>query len=500
MALPSPKNIEQTSTSKKFIQQILHYGIAFGIPAFIGLLSSAVFTRIFTAENYGVYALVIAVTGIISTLFLNLLKQPINRYLPGKNTDEIEELLKATAIATLLITITIFIVTFLIYINFDYSEYKPYIIPAAIMLWTGIFINVLGSVLQAKFLSRDFARLQVLMHILKFLTSLVLAWYFINSPIALVYGAIIGATVIIFPLLLKTGFWKTLIISNYKSGEHNSKIVSNFKRNMVYGLPMVGWFFASSILSFSDRIMIGIYNGTADAGIYAANYNLVSASIGLISMPVLVAAYPHLMKEWSNNNKTKVSYWLGVISSNILTIGIILVGLIWLFASDIANIFLGPTFREGYLLMPIVFAGMVAMSFAHYAHKPFEFFEKSTQMMLIALSIAGINILLNVYFLPIYGYIAAAWTTLFSYLAYLILVYLLGKRLLDWKMSLNVPVITLVSSLIGYFFVRMIIFNVFTDYMFTRITLGVVIYLFIVTTPIIFIYKNELYYFIKKKF
>ena len=109
--------------------------------------------------------------------------------------------------------------------------------------------------------------------------------------------------------------------------------------------------------------------------------------------------------------------------------GIILVGATWLFSADIANWFLGAEFRSGHIIMPVVIAGIVAWQLGIYAHKPLEFAEKTTLMFVLSLATAGLNLILNIIFVPIHGYVAAAYTTFVSYLVYTFIAIIVGQRI-----------------------------------------------------------------------
>ena len=85
-------------------------------------------------------------------------------------------------------------------------------------------------------------------------------------------------------------------------------------------------------------------------------------------------------------------------------------------------------------------------------------------MALASISAAGINFILNLYFIPKYGYIAAAYTTLVSFLwlmlVHMFLVYRIGYAVVyDWKFNMIIVLFVgvytgLVHLLYGFTVVR----------------------------------------------
>lgn len=63
-----------------------------------------------------------------------------------------------------------------------------------------------------------------------------------------------------------------------------------------YGLPMLGWFLAVSIMNVADRFLIEYFHGSKAVGLYAGNYSIISAAFGLVFGPLTIVIHPLLMK------------------------------------------------------------------------------------------------------------------------------------------------------------------------------------------------------------
>ena len=105
----------------------------------------------------------------------------------------------------------------------------------------------------------------------------------------------------------------------------------------------------------------------------------------------------------------------------------------WLFSSDLARWFLGPSFFEGHRIMALVVAGVAFWNLGMYVHKPFEFHERTLTLFILSFTAAALNLGLNVLLVPRFGYVGAAYATLASYLGYVLVVAIRGRRLLTWS-------------------------------------------------------------------
>ncbi len=87
----------------------------------------------------------------------------------------------------------------------------------------------------------------------------------------------------------------------------------------------------------------------------------------------------------------------------------------------------------------------------------FEFYLKKTYYISLGTTAAAlINIVLNVWFIPIFGYVAAAWTTLISYIFFFVFHLIIANRLSKtFKFPLRIFLIpiffTLAVSVFLYF-------------------------------------------------
>jgi len=428
------------------LRQVLAYVPGSILPAFIGLASAAIFTRIFSTDEYGRYSLVLSIITLATALASQWLQQAINRYLPGASDIATRQEVKQVAamgvilVAGLLGGVTLIVLSFR---NLLPAEWREFVLPGTLLMVTTSAFNPLGVVLQAEMQARQFSYYALANAVGKLILSLLIVFTITRAPSGMVWGAVLS-TAMLLPLL-----W-------YRAGLPlpnlllNKELWSNYWRGIkqfaAYGFPMIGWFLAATLLNVGDRYVIQWFRGSTEVGIYSANYNLIQGAVGLIAAPILLAAHPFLMRAWGEGDRDNAGRWLGIIAEWFTVAGIMLVGATWLFSSDVATWFLGPEFRAGHVIMPAVIAGVVAWQLGMYAHKPLEFSERTGFMFILSLAAAGLNLILNIIFVPIYGYVAAAYTTLVSYLVYAVITSIAGQRILRWQIKAKQIVIIIVVT------------------------------------------------------
>ena len=187
------------------------------------------------------------------------------------------------------------------------------------------------------------------------------------------------------------------------------------KYGLIISLPLVLHSIALQILSQSDRVMISLRNA-AETGIYSLVYNL-----GMIST-VITSSLDGIWIPWFTeklkNRKIKEINTLVMDYVHLMTYA--MVGLI-LVSVEVLKIFADHRYWVGVnIIPPIVLANYIIFMYTLYVN--IEHFHKKTPYITVnTLIAAAINLGLNFIFIPKYGYVAAAYTTLVAYIIAFIL-------------------------------------------------------------------------------
>lgn len=195
-----------------------------------------------------------------------------------------------------------------------------------------------------------------------------------------------------------------------------------WKYALPIAIPYIFHLLSSNILGSSDRTMITNICGATDNALYSMCYNL--AMIVNFMWSSLNNAFAPWMTEKMNTKDygaiKKMSY------PYILIFAYLLIG-IMLIAPEAILILGGEKYYNAIFVVPPVMYGYFFM-LIYSLYVNIEQFEKKTIGMAVATAIAAVtNIALNAVFIPIFGYIAAAYTTLIGYVLLTVIHFLLVK-------------------------------------------------------------------------
>ena len=195
-----------------------------------------------------------------------------------------------------------------------------------------------------------------------------------------------------------------------------------------YNLPLVPYYLSMVLLNTSDRVMIQKMDGYESAGIYSVAYS-ISMMIFVISGALNLALQPWLFKKLKNNNDKNCSY---LMVSSTLLVTICCLCLVAA-APEIIMIMGGKKYLEAIWIMPPVIISVIVMFIYQQYVNILFFYDKTRYIFGVSVVAAFINIILNYFCIEKYGYFAAGYTTLFSYLIVLILYYFLMKYICSKK-------------------------------------------------------------------
>jgi len=200
----------------------------------------------------------------------------------------------------------------------------------------------------------------------------------------------------------------------------STEILTTFLR---YGFPLIGLTLTMSLLNFSDRYVITYYFDKSYVGIYGANYALPAAIFTMIMIGMNRSYYPNLIKAYNEQDEEKVSRQLKNGTKNYILIALPAAVGLFVIAKPLATLFLDNSYVGGSHVIGIIAFGMFFLGLTEYVNKGWELKGRTVNILRNCFIAALFNMVMNVLFVGRYGYIFAAYTTLFAYLIYLALSY-----------------------------------------------------------------------------
>ncbi len=227
-----------------------------------------------------------------------------------------------------------------------------------------------------------------------------------------------------------------------------------------FNLPLVPHYLSQTMLYSCDRIMIGYYISDDAAGIYSLTYSVANI-MTMFNIALSQALGPWIYRKIKERRAQDIA---SVIYSAMLVVAAANLVLIMLAPEAIA-VFAPPQYSDAkWAIPPIALSVFFIFLYDNFAAFQF-YFEKSWFVMAASVSGAVINIILNYLFICPdmfnLGYISAGYTTLICYILYALGHYICmrwvcrkhldGVRVYDPKILLGLSVFLIVSGLLMTF-------------------------------------------------
>lgn len=184
-----------------------------------------------------------------------------------------------------------------------------------------------------------------------------------------------------------------------------------WKFSLKLSIPLIGNSVAMQVLSVSDRSMISKMIGNSEVGIYGVLYTVSSLSL-IIWGAINSSFVPFLFEKIDDSkNRSKIQ---SVSSSLMLVYGAVAF-LMTLVAPEIVRVLATEEYYEAIYIMPPIAAGVFFTSISNLYSNILIYYKKTNVIMISSIIAAIVNLCLNYIFIKLWGYMAAAYTTLIAY-------------------------------------------------------------------------------------
>ena len=184
-------------------------------------------------------------------------------------------------------------------------------------------------------------------------------------------------------------------------------------------LPLVLHYFSQYVLDQFDRIMIQKMVGLSAAGVYGVAYNA-----GML-LKILTSSIRNALIPWQYDRLEKRKFRE---LDDVLFLVFLLVAVCMLlftaFAPELMMILADEAYLEAtYVIPPVTMGLFFCFMYTVIANVEF-FYDQTKYTIFVSMSGAVLNIVLNYFGIKYFGYIAAAYTTLFCYIYFAVVHYI----------------------------------------------------------------------------
>ncbi len=202
---------------------------------------------------------------------------------------------------------------------------------------------------------------------------------------------------------------------------------------MRYGVPAVGMVLLVMVLSIADRYVLLAFRGPEEVALYAAAYDFTERSLSQLVTIMALAGGPLLFQTWEVHGETKTRLLLTDLTSLYLIVGMPATIGLCVLSTLIVNLLLPDGYALAARVVAPVAVGAFLWGLLHNYSYALGVRKRSDIQMFCFVPAAGLNLVLNLLFVPTHGYMAAAWTTLASYAVALMSVIVVSRRFLRWR-------------------------------------------------------------------
>jgi len=426
------------------------YIVATVISRFITFALLPVFTNFLTAEEFGIFSLIIAFISFVAVLVpVGTDSALLNYYIkfPEQKKSYFSVAYFMTLFNLLLFSLLFFLLRKFI-MRFVIPDENFFTVFLVLLL---VVIEVLNIFPRLIFRAENKAILFFLVSVIHSIFMFTLCYLFVAKSNMGVRGIILGfllsdVTVFIFTL---PSVFKNI---------HFRIPIEVVKKIITFSFPFAVSAVFGMLLEVSDRFILKFLSDLKAVGLYSAGYR-VGSLMNILVIGFNLAWYPYFL---NIINKEDAKRRLSNTVTIVITVFLYLWFLIYLWIADFLKIrvfgvyLMGGDYWPAISIIPVIALGYIFLLF-YNLQIPGIFQLEKTKYVPIAYGVATtINIILNIILIPILGYSGAAISTCISYFVLSFVIYIVNNKIYpmqyQWsKITLNVFFIGLMILFVSFY-------------------------------------------------
>ena len=211
---------------------------------------------------------------------------------------------------------------------------------------------------------------------------------------------------------------------------HPNPDFNSARRFLVYGVPVSLSLILEQTLFSSDRFLIEYFLGESSVGVYAAAHALANRTLDVLFIWLAASALPFALSTLETQGTEKTRAVMRHYGEILLFITLPAAAGLALVAGPLASVMVGQEFRSAAtMIIPwIALAAFMNGIMTYYIHHAFIFAERTGTMAAAMIAPVIANIVLNIFLLPSWGLRGALIATVCAYGLGLILCTVIARR------------------------------------------------------------------------
>jgi O-antigen/teichoic acid export membrane protein len=390
------------------LRQTLVYLLTIAAGQGLSFLLLPVVTAYLSPEVYGEYTLALSLSSLVGALASSWVRNVSFRLFYDARTEGRTRAFFLTVAGFQAALVTALYATTALALGV-FVEYLPLpvLCAAGVSVLAGDFYSLAVSLVRAEQKPTQYCIAEISSAVVRFGATVAGLALGVRSPSLLFLAAAFGAAAL--------GTYAALVLRSRLAGPArlDGRVARDLVRFGPASLPLSvsGW--AERLL---DRLVLDHYLSRQVVGVYTANYALADRVVGGIVSAVFMMAWPDILRSWTAGGKAEAREALKRSLSLYLWLTTGPAVFIAVFHRELAQ-FLGPAYRGGSGIMPIIVGATWLSGFNTYLNRHLELTLRFATLSGVALAGAGVNLVVNLVLVPRLGAQGAALATLANFVA-----------------------------------------------------------------------------------
>jgi len=396
---------------KDLVKDSSIYGLGSALQKFIGVLLIPIYTRVLTPADYGILSSLTTLGFFLSVIFDLGFTGAAGRYFFFAENDREKGKVLFTSLAVKVFTSILVLVIFLplarriSIIMFKSDIYADVVFVSLLLLPVTNVSSLQDSIFRLFRQPLKYTIVTVLRSLLYPSLGIFFVVVLRKGVLGVQLASLIGTT---FMMIFSFFFF---IRKKYTWSF--DKIWA--KRMFIFGFPLIWYGIAQWFFSVSDRFFLLHYSDLKSIGYYSIGFTF-SQPIDMLNTAIEMGAGVLILKTYHSEAdpekpRTKsqsVSYW-----NMYLLISVPIAAFISIFGKEILSVVTTKAYIPGALAIPFLAFSSIVMMNNSLTGFGMNIKEKTRPMSYMMIFCAVLNVAMNFYFIPKFGFVGAAFTTLF---------------------------------------------------------------------------------------
>lgn len=485
---------------KQLFGQTAVYGLGIVLPRLLNyVLLTPFYTRVFDRATYGIITELYAYVVFLLVILTYGMETGFFRF--ASNSKE-KGRIYTTVLSSLLVSSSIFIVLVMITGGsisswMGYGDHPEYIRWLAVIVGIDAFTAIPFARIRLNNRPGKYALIRIIEVSLNIGLNLFFLWYCPkhteSSLVSSLYNEQIGVGYVLISNMVASLIKLVLL-----SGEIWAAFRSSFNRIILgrilkYSYPLLVAGLAGTVNEALDRILLkhmipAEQLPMEQLGIYGANFKMAVLMTLFVQM-FKYAAEPFFFSRSTDKNAKELyadvmNFFVG--AGLMIFLGVTLY-------MEYFILFIGKGFREGAEIVPVVLLANLVMGIFFNLSIWYKLTNKTMYGAVLVIIGAAVTVLVNVLFIPRYGYVASAWAHLICYSLMVLLSYLWSRKHYPIPYKVGKILVYMVLALMIYYFNELFLQDIgrIRDLTSLLLLAGFALFLWYMERPVFIKYKNE---------